>query len=474
MGVPGAERPQACSLPVHPLPLPAKVPGSRMEGRLLFKDCTLLATDGRVRGGMAVLVEGATIRGVAEDGVLPALPGDWVVPCRGRVLGPGWVDCHTHLVGGQLVPRSAALLLRGPRALAALQRTLEAGLSVGEVEALTAYALARGLEEGVTSHVDHLHAPAAVRAGLEAQARVARTLGARAVLSHACQGPQAHAQLEASAAVAASLKEDPLVRGALGFQSSSDADDALLRRLGRLREELGLGAVLHLAETEEDLTSTFARHGRRVVPRLEQFGLLGPGVVAAGARAVDRAECERLARSRTLVALSPAEGRLLEPTGGARLETLVAHQTLLGLGTYGAGSLRDELEAALAEALVAARAGRLLDPDEVLASLLVSGPAELTSMLHGLTTGGVRVGAVADLVLFDWVPARLPDGSAGGLPAREQLRRRAAWTVVGGRVVVREGRLLGQDTAALAREAARALSSVWTRVPVRAPGEVPA
>src|SRR3712207_167368 len=107
-----------------------------MEGRLLFKDCTLLATDGRVRGGMAVLVEGAAIRQVAEDAALPALPGDWVVGCRGRVLAPGWVDCHTHLVGGQLLPRSAALLVRGQRAGADLLALLEEGLTPGEVAAL--------------------------------------------------------------------------------------------------------------------------------------------------------------------------------------------------------------------------------------------------------------------------------------------------------------------------------------------------
>jgi cytosine/adenosine deaminase-related metal-dependent hydrolase len=466
-----------------------------MEGRLLFKDCTLLATDGRVRGGMAVLVEGAAIRRVAEDAALPALPGDWVVACRGRVLAPGWVDCHTHLVGGQLLPRSAALLVRGGRASGELLGRLEAGLTPGEVGALTAHALAQALLAGITLSVEHLHAPAAVGPALQAQAAAARALGARAVLSHATQPPSSRggglaaapagggspggeagtlAQLEANAEVARGLRSDPLVRGALGFHASASADDALLRRLGRLREEEGLGCVMHLAETEEDLTVTFARHGRRVVPRLETHGLLGPGVVAAGARAVDRAECERLARSRTLVALSPAEARLSEPSGGARLETLVAHQTLLGLGSWGAGSLRDELEAALAEAVAAARAGRLLDPDDVLASLVVSGPSELATMLFGAPTGAVREGAAADLVLHEWVPGELPDGSAGGLPVRALLRARVAWTVVAGRVVVREGQLLGQDAPALAHEASRALRAAWARLPVTAPGEVPA
>ncbi|MCI0671660.1 MAG: amidohydrolase family protein [Myxococcaceae bacterium] len=441
-----------------------------MEGRLLFKDCTLLTADGRVREGMAVLVEGATIRRVAADVELPALPGDWAVPCRGRVLAPGLIDCHTHLVGGQLLPRSAGLLVHGVRAVMERTHRMEAALSAGEVEALTAQALAHALLDGVTLAVDHLHAPGSPAAALEAQARVARTLGMRVVLSHAThthagEGP-ALAQLESSAEFAAGTRRDALVRGALGFHASADAEDALLERLGRLREEVGASVIFHLAESEEDLTGTFARHGRRVVPRLDTFGLLGPFAVAAGARAVDRSECEELARSRTLVAISPAESRLAEPTGGARLETFVAHQTRLGLGTSGTSSLRDELEAALGEVLVASRAGRLHEPDSVLTRMLLTGPAELCSSLFGLPAGEVREGALADLVVFEWVPAALPGGSAGGLPVRGLCRARAAWTVVGGRVVVREGQLVGQDAVVLGQEAARALRSVWARTAV--------
>jgi hypothetical protein len=38
-----------------------------------------------------------------------------------------------------------------------------------------------------------------------------------------------------------------------------------------------------------------------------------------------------------------------------------------------------------------------------------------------------------------------------------------AWTLVNGRVVVREGQLLGADALELAREAAKAQAAIWRR-----------
>ena len=85
-----------------------------MEGRLLLKNCAVFRADGRVRTGMALVVEGGLIRRVAPDADVPVLPGDWEVACRGRLVAPGLVDCHTHLVGGQLLPPTGNFLLAPP------------------------------------------------------------------------------------------------------------------------------------------------------------------------------------------------------------------------------------------------------------------------------------------------------------------------------------------------------------------------
>ncbi len=437
-----------------------------MEGRLVLKDCSIFRADGRVRGSMAVVVEGERICRVLPNDQAPVLPGDWEVACGGRLVMPGLVDCHTHLVGEQLVPSSGAFLLRNARARFEVQHQLAQALTAPELEALTAWGMARALRGGVTMVAEHLQAPGLVAEGLEVQARAAERLGLRAVLSHATHSvggrEAASAGLEANAAFAQGRRTHPLVRGALGFHSSSTCDDDLLRRVGRLREELGVGAHFHLAENEDDLTATFAQHGRRVVARLEGFGLVGPGLVGSYARAVDRAEADRLAKSRTLLALHPRGALEGEPGGG--LECVLTQQPMLGLGTAGRGTLWQELSAAFANALQIARVGRLLDPDGLMAQLLISGPAELCSMIFGAPSGTVEEGALADLVVYDLVPPEECPGGAAGHLLMQLMEVPSAWTITGGRVAVREGQLVGADHLALARDAARAVESVWSRV----------
>jgi cytosine/adenosine deaminase-related metal-dependent hydrolase len=436
-----------------------------MEGRLLLKNCAVFRADGRVRAGMAVVVEGSTIRRVAPDAQVPVLPGDWEVACRGRLVAPGLVDCHSHLVNGQLLPPSGYFLMMAPRER--LERMLRVSrlLTTEDVEALTRFAAARALRDGVTLVVEHLSCQD-VAGGLAAQARAAESLGLRLLISHATHSldgaAQAEAWLEANADFTRRYREHPLVRGALGFHASYTCDAELLARVSRLSQELDVPTVFHLAESEDDLTATYSRHGQRVVPRLDALGLLGPRAIAGYARTLDSAEAVRLEQSGTFVALAPRGVRTLE-RGVDPMEAVLARIHLVGLGTGGHGTLQDELLAALVGVLRIARAGRLLDVDGTLAHLLVNGPAELCTRLFKLPSGNVEEGSIADLVVYDTVPPADPETGYSPHLLGQLSRARVAWTVVNGRVCVREGQLLGQDYVELSRAATEALHRVWTR-----------
>lgn len=444
-----------------------------MEGRLLLKSCSLFRADGRVRSGMSVLIEGRTITAVAPDAELPALPGDWEVRCGDRLVTTGLVDCHARLVGGPLTPWAGDLLLRPFLQRIAQEHQLEALLTVGEVEALTAFSLARSLRQGVTMVVEHLHAPSCVEDALAVQGRVAERLGARLVNSHASSstapsvpGP---AQVEANARYVSSRTGHPLVRGAIGVRASCCADDDLLRAAGHLKEELAVGAHFALAESDDDLALTWERYGSRVVARFERFGLLGGASVGAHARAIDRYEATRLARSRTLVALTPRAALTLDGGSTLGMEAVLVENNLVGLGSGGTGSLWEELAASYTGVMALARVGRMLDPDNLMSAFFVGGPAELCTMVFGQPSGTVEPGALADLVVFDAVPAQ-ESGNFTPHLLMQLSQMPVSWTIVNGRVVVREGQLLGVDYLELARASARAIESVWRRAGVSGGG----
>lgn len=415
---------------------------------------------------MTVLVEGRLITSVGPDDATPTRPGDWQVSCGGRLVTTGLVDCHTRLVGGPLTPWAGDLLLRPFLQRFEQEQRLEKTLTVGEVEALSAFSMATALRRGVSMVVEHLHAPACVEDALRAQAALAEKLGVRLLNSHSSSSalPElpGQAQVEANARYAASLRPDSLVRAAIGVRASFCADDELLRLAGRIKEESSLGAHFGLAENDDDLAITWSKTNSRIVTRFERFGLLGGASVGAHARAIDRAEAARLAKSRTLVAFTPRAAQTVEGGSALGMEAVLLNQNLVGLGSGGTGSLWEELAASYTGVMAMARAGRMLDPDNLMASFLVGGPAELCTMVYGAPSGSVEPGSLADLVVFDLVPARETGNFTPHL-LMQLSQVPVSWTIVNGRVAVREGELLGANYLELARESAAALESVWKR-----------
>lgn len=395
-----------------------------MDGRLLFKDVSLLEGE-RLVPGRAVVVEGAAVSRVGADEATPSLPGDWTVDGRGRLLLPGRVDAHARLAG------------------ASPGRTW----STAEVEVLAAASLARALRSGVTCVVEHLDSVDRPGEALAAEALTAERLGVRLLASHATGGERWEAPLEENLDFARAWSSHVLVRGAVGMSRVADASDALLERVAGALGATGAPLHLGLAETDEDLVLTHQRYGLRTVERLQRHGLLGPSTIAAHARCIDSHEARLLAEREVLVAWCPLRDLLGEGHG---FEALWIPEHRVALGTSGTGSLPQQWDAARAMARRATRLGRLW-PEELLAELLLDGASALLTRLFGAPAGRIVQGALADLVLLDFVPAA--DSWTVELAA-DASRAPAAWTVVGGRVAVRDGQLLGADGLLLEREAA--------------------
>lgn len=70
-----------------------------MEGRLLLKRATLVDGRGGVMADRAVTIDGGRVLSVGVDAEVPALPGDWVVPCDGRAVVPARTATVAQVLG---------------------------------------------------------------------------------------------------------------------------------------------------------------------------------------------------------------------------------------------------------------------------------------------------------------------------------------------------------------------------------------
>ncbi|MGO9829723.1 MAG: amidohydrolase family protein [Myxococcaceae bacterium] len=395
-----------------------------MDGRLLFKNCTLLEGE-RLAQGRVVVVEGATVSQVGPDAGVPVLPGDWAVDARGRLLVPGRVDAHARLTGPLASP---------------------ARWTASEVEALAAAALARALRSGVTCVFEHLASVEQPAEALAMEALTAERLGIRLLASHATGGEGWQGPLEANLDFLKAWSGHPLVRGAVGLSRLADAPEPLLARLAGASAAAEAVVHLGLAETDEDLVLNYQQYGMRSVERLARHGLLGPRTVAAHARCVDAHEARVLAEKGVLVAWCPLRDLLSEGHG---FEALWIPEHRVALGTSGLGTLPQQWDAALAMGRKAGRLGRLW-AEELVPALLHGGAADLLADVYGAPAGRVVTGGLGDLVLLDMLPA---EDVWTAEVAAEVSRAPVAWTVVAGRVVLRDGQLLGADALELEREA---------------------
>jgi cytosine/adenosine deaminase-related metal-dependent hydrolase len=395
-----------------------------MEGRLLVKNCTLLDR-GALQVHRAVVVEGGMVARIAADADEPARPGDWAIEAGGRLLVPGRVDGHASL--------GHVSKARRP-------------LTAAESSALAAAAMGLALRSGVTTVLEQVEGVEDGAAALEARFRVARALGMRLVASLPAAGRHGIATHELNADAARSTAEDPLVRGGLGFASCLTASDELLGAVARDAEALRAPVHFRLAETGAELAEHFEQHRIRMVERLDRHALLGPTTVAAHARAVDGTEAERLAERSVLVAWSPLADLFGEQHG---FESVWQPGHRVVLASAGVGDLREQWTAGRIVAHRAARIGRLWARERV-PEVLGEGPSGFLERIFRRPAGRIGPGAVADLVLVDLFPDR--EDPVEVLAA--SMRAPVAWTVVNGRVVVREGQLLGNELLPLLAEAA--------------------
>lgn len=405
-----------------------------------------------------VVVEAGRVVGVtpAAEPVAPR-PGDWEIDAAGRLVVPGAVDGHTHLALGTLA-RLAGLPGQAPAVLHAWRATLGSALEpradAEAVEALTAAGAAAALKAGVTCAFDLLRAaPGQAAASLAAAARGVEAMGLRAVLAYAASdraGPgEGLREAGATATFAERHREHPTLRGAAGLDGLDAAPDGLLAALGPLATRHGL--LASVGEDDTDLAAAYFRGALRPVDLLAARGLLGPRTVVGHGSTTAREEALRLASSGATLAVT-ARAAAFWGTPVPPMAELAAGGAAVVLGTDG---LFPDTACELVAVTLFHR-GQALSPraaEDLVGQVLWPGAARLAGRFFGGTFGELSPGAVADLVILDWRPAvplpALPQGDLALLWAGAS----AAWTIVGGQVRLREGRLLGVDEAAVASRA---------------------
>ncbi|CEP67492.1 Amidohydrolase 1 [Moorella glycerini] len=418
----------------------------------------------------AVAIDGDRIVAVGPTAELKQRypEAEWL-DARGMVIMPGMTNTHMHLYS--TFARGMALKDAPPtNFLEILQRLwwrLDKALTLEDVYYSALIPLVDCIKSGTTTILDHHASPRAVRGSLEMIARAARETGVRTCLAYEVSDRDGEAIMregieENMAAIKKYRGQEGLITATFGLHASFTLSDATLAACREAAAEVGSGFHIHVAEGIQDVEDALEREGKRVVERLYDHRILGPETIAAHCVHVTEREIAILKETGTLVVHNP-ESNMGNAVGCAPVGDMLAAGVTVGLGTDGYTS-------DMFESLKTASVLRKLvsgDPNagwSEVPAMVFENNRRILARFFPHPLGRLEPGAYADVILVDYhAPTPLTAanwfghllfGFNGGL---------VDTTVIGGKVLMRERRLLHLDEAAIAARARELAVKVWER-----------
>ena len=234
------------------------------------------------------------------------------------------------------------------------------------------------------------------------------------------------------------------------FSVSAD----LLRESAVLAREYGVRLHTHLCETKDEENFMLAREGVRPLEYMERLGWTGDDVWFAHGIHFNDEELRLLAQTGTGVAHCPISNMKLA-SGVARIPEMLTLGVPVGLAVDGSASndgssLLEELRVAFL--LHRLHASRQAPTGYDILKMATRGSARL---LGRDDIGQLSVGKCTDLFMIDSRRLELVgcDQDAGSVLGTVGVRGPVDYTVVQGRVTVRQGHLVTVDEELVAREA---------------------
>jgi 5-methylthioadenosine/S-adenosylhomocysteine deaminase len=405
-----------------------------------------------VADGSTLLVRGGLISGfAAKNSERPLARRE--IDASGRIIIPGLINAHTH--AAMSLFRGLADDLPLEAWLARIWPAEAAAVSPEMVHRCTLLSMAEMLLSGTTLVADSYFFE-------EEVARAAREIGMRAVcgqgvLDFAAPDAPAGQGLSRLAAFLDGFSEAPLLRPAVFCHSVYACRPETLSRGHALARERGCLFFIHVAETAKEVRECVRAHGTTPLRLLERLGLLDESSVVVHGVHLDEGEVGLLAARGAALVHCP-ESNMKLASGVAPVGLMLKASVRLALGTDSAASNNDldMLGEAGSAACLQARSGRALSDGEALRLATLGGADAL-----GVPCGRLEAGRLADLAIIEPGFEALPEAPLAGQVLRAGAGR-VRTVVVGGEVVVEEGRLTRIDLKEVmgkVRELARGLSA---------------
>jgi 5-methylthioadenosine/S-adenosylhomocysteine deaminase len=430
--------------------------GTRQGVALVVTGGTVVTVDGsgRVLAPGAVAIEGREIVAVdTPDAIAARFTATETIDATGQIVLPGLINTHTH---------APMVMYRGLADDLALMEWLQKYIFPAEaktvspafVRAGTRLAALEMIQSGTTTYTDMYYFE-------EEIARATKEAGLRGVLGQTIiQFPVADAKTPAEglARAEAFIREfanDDLIVPALAPHAMYTLDAATLKAVRAMADREKVPVLIHLAETSDEIKTSRERHKMTPTQYLESLNFWGPRTLAAHGVWLTPADLRILARRRVGVSHNP-ESNMKLASGTARVVAMRAAGIAVGLGTDGAASNNDmDMFEAMRQAAFLHKL-QTGDPRAIPAKTAIEMATIEGARALGMDAliGSLEPGKRADLIIVSMASARQtpmydPLSHLVYVTRGDDVRT----TIVNGKVLMRDRRMLTLDEADVLAEA---------------------
>lgn len=393
----------------------------------------------------AVIISDSRIVAVGPAAITALYTAQKTIDAHGAIVLPGMINTHTH---------ASMTVFRGlgddvPDRLRKLIFPLEKALIDRELVYWGAlHGFIEMIEGGVTTAVDMYYFEDEV-------ARAAKKVGIRGVLGESIlnfptpDAPEPYGGLAYAKKFAADYRNDPLITPALAPHAPYSLDADHLRLVAQTSAELDLPVLMHVAEMTDEVATLRKERNQTPVEYLDSLGLLNRRLVAAHCIFVNDSDLALL-KSRDVGIAHNMVANIKSAKGVAPALKMYDEGLRVGLGTDGpmSGNTLDVIGQLgyVAKVHKLDRRDRNVMPAINVVDMATHGGAR--ALHREADLGSIEPGKLADLIILDhestaFVPLYDVYSTLVYAAGPKDVRT----TIIHGRVVMQDRRLLTIDTA---------------------------
>ena len=441
---------------------------------MIIKNATLITFDEENK-----IIENGCI--AISDGIIKEIgnyleikknfPDEEEIDANGQFVMPGNICAHTHFYGafarGMAIPGDSPKDF--PDVLNKLWWKLDKSLDKDAIYYSSLVCLIDAIKHGTTTLIDHHASPNFIYGSLDVIEQAVIESGLRAGLCYEVTDRDGedkfHEGVEENVRFMkkTQVNQNENLFANFGLHASLSLSDKSLEICKeKIPEEFGFH--IHVAEHQADQYDSLKKSKKRVVDRLDSFGILGDKTIAVHAVQVDAHEIYILAKTNTWVTHQP-RSNMNNAVGMAEVESMLNAGVNVCLGNDGfSNSMWQEWKMAYLAHKLWHRDPRRMPANLIQDIAIKNNSALVKEVAGGLEIGKIALGAKADLILVDYKPItplhcdNLPWHIVFGF--QESM---ITSTMVNGRFIMRDRKILTLDEKHIIEEAHKVSKGVWNK-----------